>query len=214
MMCAKYIFVSSILDGVSGLQWEQAGDRRITVPGYLGSLFLAWTTKGLKIRMDKAVCRVRVSGETIICASELTLPWKTGETILLLHDEEDTVFAQICISKTDDSVVWNEYKGTITNEEFRLLSDINDQECYFWRALSSDDFYVAYELLQKTIAQIDDMMKRQTCCYDAAAVLDRLKHLQYKYSVKLLNSQGQSEEALDRTACVIRSLMVDECYKL
>jgi hypothetical protein len=164
--------------------------------------------------MHKAVCFVRTGEKMVRCDSAMLMSWNTEGTIFLLEGDAKTVFAQICISKTVDPAVWNEYKGTIMNEEVRLLSDINDQECYFWRALSSGDLYVAYELLQKTIAQREDMMKRQTCRYDPSDVLDRLKHLQYKYSVKLLNSEGQSDEALDGTACVIRSLMVDDCHRL
>ena len=208
MLCAKYIFVSSILDGAAGMQWEQTGDRRISVPGYLGNLCLTWTTNGLKIRMDEAVCRVRSGSETVMCDSEIILPWQAGATILLLQEDVDTPFAQVCISQTDDSAVWDEYKNTISDKEARILSDIYEQECYFWRALSShDDFAVAYERLCALIEEVQDM-------HSNPCVLDRLKHLQYKYSVRMLNAGGQSEGALDRLACDVRSLIVDERYKL
>lgn len=208
MFCTKYIFVSFIKDGANGLQWEQAGDRRISVPGYLGYLSLAWTTKGLKITMDKSVCRVRVAEETLTCDSEFLLPWQTEDPILLLHEIKETVFAQVCISKTDDRTVWDIYKNTILDREARILSDIYEQECYFWRALAmGDDLPEAYDRLCELISDVEDT-------HSVTGVLGRLKHLQYKYSVKLLNSKGQGEEALDRTACVIRSLMVDECHKL
>lgn len=207
MFCAKYIFVSFIQDGADGMQWEQAGDRMISVPGYLGSLSLAWTKKGLKITMDKSVCRVRVGEKTLMCDSELILPWQTEEAILLLHETKEAPFAKVCISKTDDPVAWDKYRNTICDREARILSDIFEQECYFWQTLDSrDNLLDAYGRLCGLIREVEDM-------YISTSVMARLKHLQYKYSVRLLNMDGQSGSTLDRLACEVRSLMVAERHK-
>ena len=65
---------------------------------------------------------------------KLTIWTKLHKDVIIV-----TIFAQIEISKTDNPIVWNEYKKTIVNEEARILSDLHEQECYFWRAMSSDD---------------------------------------------------------------------------
>ena len=207
MLCTKYIFVSFIQDGADGMQWEQAGDRTISVPGYLGSLSLAWTTNGLKVIMDKSACRVRVGEETLMCDSELLLPWQTEHAILMLHETKEDAFAKVCISMTDDPVVWNKYRNTICDKEARILSDIFEQECYFWRTLDSrDNLLDGYRRLCDLIREVEEM-------YISTSVMTRLKHLQYKYSVRLLNGDGQSESSLDRLACEVRGLMVSEKHK-
>ena len=214
MLFSKYMFASSIANGDAGMQLRQSGDRWISVPpDYHGSVSLSWMAEGVKIMMHKAVCYLRTGDKTIRCDSDYVLPWHEDEIVFLLQDDAETIFAQIDISKTDNPIVWNEYKKTIVNEEARILSDLHEQECYFWRALSSDDLCAAYELLQRMIAEIEGMMKRQACRFDVAEVMARLKHLQYKYSVRLLNMDGQSGSSLDRLACEVRSLMVAERHK-
>lgn len=214
MLCSKYIFASSIANAEAGMQLRQSGDRWISVPpDYHGTLSLSWTTEGLKITMHNAVCYVRTGEKIVRCDSAMVLPWHTEGAIFLLEDDAETVFAQICISKTDDPAVWSEYKKTIMNEEARIISDIQEQEYYFWQALSSEDLSAPYGLLEKKIVEVEDIMRKHTGRYDVAALLARLKHLQYKYSVRLLNVDGQSESSLDRLACEVRALMVSEKHK-
>lgn len=216
MISSRYMFASSIASGKDGMQLRQAGDRWISVPpDYYGSVSLSWTAGGLKIMMRKAVCYVRTRDGMVKCDTDLLLPWYTEGNIFLLQDDAETVFAQIYISKTNDVSVWNEYRNTIKNEEDRILSVILEQESYFWQSLSSSvDIFETYGHLRRLMEHMEDMLESQSCHQGTIDAMNRLKHLLYKYSVRLLNHDGQSEESLDRLACDVRSLMVDERHKL
>ena len=210
MQCAKYIFVSSIDDGADGLQLEQFGDRRISVPGFLGSMDLSWKIEGLEISMDNASCYVRFGEDLILCDSSFMLPWNVEGPIYMLQTDTKLPFARVRITKIDDVALWERYKPSIMHEEDRLLSDIYEHEYHFWQNLSS------HGDLQEPSAHLNELLDKLTDLHGSlatrsvgASILLHMKQLQFKYSVKLLNMSIHKDLVLDKIARKIRSVLAE-----